>query len=65
MDEYGIAKINGEFNTADPKAFTDVNVIFRNVEMSHLTPYSGKFAGRKIDPQAVRGPEVQDCQGAA
>ena len=49
VDEYGIAKINGELNTADPKAFTDINVIFRNVDMSHLTPYSGKFAGRKID----------------
>ena len=49
VDEYGIAKINGELNTADPKAFTDISVVFRNVEMSSLTPYSGKFAGRKID----------------
>ena len=49
VDEYGIAKINGELNTADPKAFTDIGVVFRNVEMSSLTPYSGKFAGRKID----------------
>lgn len=49
VDEYGIAKINGELNTADPKAFTDIGVIFRNVEMSSFTPYSGKFAGRKID----------------
>ncbi len=49
VDEYGIAKINGELNTADPKAFTDIGVVFRNLEMSSLTPYSGKFAGRKID----------------
>ena len=49
VDEYGIAKINGELNTADPKSFTDIGVVFRNVEMSSLTPYSGKFAGRKID----------------
>jgi hypothetical protein len=49
VDEYGTAKINGELNTADPKTFTDIGVIFRNVEMSSLTPYSGKFAGRKID----------------
>jgi Domain of Unknown Function (DUF748) len=49
VNEYGTAKINGELNTADPKTFTDIGVIFRNLEMSSLTPYSGKFAGRKID----------------
>jgi hypothetical protein len=49
VDEYGTSKIDGELNTSDPKAFTDISVVFRNVEMSRLTPYSGKFAGRKID----------------
>ncbi len=49
VDDYGTAKIDGELNTSDPKAFTNISVVFRNVEMSRLTPYSGKFAGRKID----------------
>jgi len=49
VDEYGTARIEGELNTSDPKAFTDISVMFRNVEMSNLTPYSGKFAGRKIN----------------
>lgn len=49
VDDYGTAKIDGELNTGDPKAFTNIGVAFRNVEMSRLTPYSGKFAGRKID----------------
>ena len=49
VDAYGTVKINGELNSADPKTFTDIGVVFRNVEMSSLTPYSGKFAGRKID----------------
>ena len=49
VDEYGTARVDGELNTSDPKAFTDVGLAFRNVEMSNLTPYSGKFAGRKID----------------
>jgi hypothetical protein len=49
VDEYGTANIDGELNTSDPKAFTNISVVFRNVEMSRLTPYSGKFAGRKID----------------
>jgi hypothetical protein len=49
VDEYGTSKIDGELNSSDPKAFTDISVVFRNVEMSRLSPYSGKFAGRKID----------------
>jgi hypothetical protein len=49
VDDYGTAKVDGELNTSDPKAFTDIGVVFRNVEMSRLTPYSGKFAGRKIN----------------
>ena len=49
VDEYGTANIDGELNTSDPKAFTHIGVVFRNVEMSRLTPYSGKFAGRKIN----------------
>lgn len=49
VDEYGTARIEGELNTSDPKAFTDIGLAFRNLEMSRLTPYSGKFAGRKID----------------
>jgi hypothetical protein len=49
VDEYGTAVIEGELNTADPKAFTNINMVFRNIEMTKLTPYSGRFAGREID----------------
>jgi len=49
VDEYGTAKVDGELKTSDPKEFTDINVTFRNVEMSNLSPYSGEFAGRKIE----------------
>ena len=49
VDKYGSNKIEGEINTFDPKQFTDIAMVFRNVEMTNLTPYSGKFAGRKID----------------
>jgi uncharacterized protein involved in outer membrane biogenesis len=49
VDEYGLAKIGGEINIFDSVAFTDIDMTFQNVEMSDLTPYSGKFAGRKID----------------
>jgi hypothetical protein len=49
VDDYGTVKVGGEMNTSAPKEFTDISVLFRNVEMSRLTPYSGKFAGRKIE----------------
>ena len=49
VDEYGLAKIGGEINVFDPIMFTSIDMIFQNVEMTSLTPYSGKFAGRKID----------------
>jgi hypothetical protein len=49
VDEYGLAKIDGALNPFDPKANTEVKVVFRNVEMTSLTPYSAKFAGYKID----------------
>ena len=49
VDEYGSNNIKGEINVFDPKQFTDISVVFKNVEMTGLTPYSGKFAGYKID----------------
>ena len=49
VDRYGTANVDGEFDASDPQAFTNISVVFRNVEMSRLTPYSGTFAGRKID----------------
>jgi hypothetical protein len=48
VDEFGQAQVNGTINLADPKAFTDITVLFRNVAMSPLSPYSATFAGRRI-----------------
>ncbi len=48
VDEFGQAKIDGTINPFEPKAFTDVLVSFRNIEMSSLSPYSATFAGRRI-----------------
>ena len=49
VDEYGTARIEGSIQPFHVTNFTDLNLIFRNLEMSRLTPYSGKFAGRRID----------------
>ena len=48
VDEYGLARIDGALNPFDPKANTEVKLVFRNVEMTSLTPYSAKFAGYRI-----------------
>jgi len=49
VNDYGLSKIEGEINFFDPGAYTDMAVLFRNLEMTRLTPYSGKFVGRRID----------------
>ena len=49
VGEYGEALVDGSLTPSDIKQFSDVSVIFRNVEMSSLSPYSATFAGRKIE----------------
>ena len=49
VDEYGSARIRGSIQPFKATDFTDLTLAFRNLEMNRLTPYSGKFAGRKID----------------
>jgi hypothetical protein len=48
VDEFGQFRVNGALNPSGPKVFTDLSVVFRNVPMSALTPYSATFAGRRI-----------------
>jgi hypothetical protein len=49
VDDYGLARAVGQIDLLDPAGYTDIKVIFRNVEMNRLTPYSATFAGRRID----------------
>lgn len=48
VEEFGEVKVGGSLIPSSFKTFSDINVIFRNVEMSSLSPYSATFAGRKI-----------------
>ncbi|MGH8663470.1 MAG: DUF748 domain-containing protein, partial [Burkholderiales bacterium] len=48
VDEFGSAQIRGSMNLFKPKVFTNVNLDFRNLEMTDLTPYAAKFAGYRI-----------------
>ncbi|MDP3136034.1 MAG: DUF748 domain-containing protein, partial [Burkholderiaceae bacterium] len=49
VDEFGLARANGQIDLFHPAEFTDLKVVFRNIEMTRLTPYSATFAGRKIN----------------
>ncbi|MFA5082359.1 MAG: DUF748 domain-containing protein, partial [Hydrogenophilaceae bacterium] len=49
VDDYGLARAVGQIDFLDPTGYTDIKVVFRNVEMNRLTPYSATFAGRKIE----------------
>jgi hypothetical protein len=49
VDDYGMARAVGQVDLFHPTDFMDLRVIFRNVEMTRLTPYTATFAGRKID----------------
>lgn len=49
VDKYGSTKLKGNINSSNPKAYTDLNLNFRNLELSSLSGYSASFAGYKID----------------
>jgi hypothetical protein len=49
VDRYAPAKIAGEINLLSAALYTDLKVSFKGVEMTSVTPYSGRFAGYKIE----------------
>ena len=48
VDRYAPVSIVGNVNPFDPLASLDLAVSFKQVELTTLTPYSGKFAGYRI-----------------
>jgi Domain of Unknown Function (DUF748) len=49
VGQYGSVDIQGELHPLNPRTRSDVKMIFKNIEMPDFTPYSAKFAGRKIE----------------
>ncbi len=49
VDDFGMARAVGQVDPFDPTGFTEIKLVFRNLEMTRLTPYSATFAGRRID----------------
>jgi uncharacterized protein involved in outer membrane biogenesis len=48
VDQYGQANIYGQLNPFHATKGMKLNVVFRNVEFPGLSPYTVKFAGRRI-----------------
>ena len=49
VDKYAPVKIAGQVNYLAAQSFTDLRASFRNLELTTLNPYSGKFAGYEIE----------------
>jgi len=49
VDEFGQARISGALNPWDFTQSLDIEMIFRNLEMSTLTPYTVQYAGYAIE----------------
>lgn len=48
VDKYGYAKIEGSVLPFDFKNRANLKILFKNIDMPSLTPYSGKFVGYAI-----------------
>lgn len=48
VGKFGEAKVTGSLAPMAPKRFTDIKVLFRNVDLPPLSPYTATFAGREI-----------------
>jgi hypothetical protein len=48
VDEFGLARVRGELNPFAPRDNTNVNVVFKNIDMVSASPYAMKFAGYRI-----------------
>jgi len=49
VDRYAPARIQGEINLLSAALYSDLKVKFDGVELTSVTPYSGRFAGYQIE----------------
>ena len=49
VDRYAPVKIAGQINPLSENKYTDLELDFQNIELTTLTPYSGKFAGYNVE----------------
>lgn len=49
IQPYGSARVEGSIVPFNPSRFTDLQVVFSNVLVPPLSPYTATFAGRKVE----------------
>ncbi|HEX4677414.1 MAG TPA: DUF748 domain-containing protein, partial [Steroidobacteraceae bacterium] len=49
VDRYAPVSINGQLNLLAATVYSDIKMNFKGLELTTMTPYSGHFAGYKID----------------
>ncbi len=49
VDAFGLARVRGELNPFAPRDNTNVNVLFKNIDLVSASPYAMKFAGYRIN----------------
>ena len=49
VDRYAPVHIDGEMNVLSAESYTDIKLGFRNLELTTFSPYSGKFAGYRVE----------------
>jgi uncharacterized protein involved in outer membrane biogenesis len=49
VDKYASTKLKGSIDSANPKAYTDLDFNFKNLDLNSFSGYSANFAGHEID----------------
>jgi hypothetical protein len=49
VDRYAPVNIDGEMNLLAASVYSDIRMSFKGLELTTMTPYSGRFAGYKIN----------------
>ncbi len=49
IEDYGKLQVKGKINPLSGDLYTDLAVTFDNIELSTMTPYSGRYVGYAID----------------
>ncbi|MEI6897724.1 MAG: DUF748 domain-containing protein [Psychromonas sp.] len=49
VEEYGKVSVKGKINPLSDELYTDININFDKIELTTMTPYSGRYAGYVID----------------